>query len=144
MQEITMSIPQFCQLHRGELTLAEIKKENNVESLLQKIMSNEQLNKIAIITTAAALHFQKLVLANTDGLAKIDAIGFKFLTVIQHIGYWVCIIMCLVEIIKNVSSGDYKKIGAIIAKYLLILAALYGLQWAFDFIRSVFQGGTLK
>lgn len=139
MKEITMSIPQFCRLQRGELTLLDIKKENKLESLLDKIMSNNQLKRIAVITTAAVLHFQELALANNDGLAKIDAVGFKFLAVIQTIGYWVCIIMCLVEIIKNVSSGDYKKIGAIIAKYILIMAALFGLKWAFDFIRDVFK-----
>lgn len=139
MKEITMSIPQFCQLQRGELTLADIRKENNEESLLDKILSNNQLKKIAVITIASALHFQEVVFANDGGVAKIDAVGLKFLAVIQTIGYWVCIIMCLVEIIKNLSSGDYKKIGAIVAKYLLVMAALYGLKWAFDFIRDTFK-----
>ena len=55
MKEITMSMDQFFNMERGNITLEEIIKENNTESLVYKIINNKKLRK-STITIIAITH----------------------------------------------------------------------------------------
>lgn len=114
-------------------------EKENITYVIKKVLDNKTLKKIAIITLAMSLHFGRVASAKDMDLGKVDEVGLIFLSVVKKIGYWGCIIMCLVEILRCIGGGDYRKVGGVIAKYLVIMAALYGLQWAFDIIVGVFQ-----
>lgn len=55
MKEVAMSIPQFCKLQRAEITLYDIRRENGIESFLEKIMENNKLKKLPFFTLANTL-----------------------------------------------------------------------------------------
>ena len=138
MKEITMSITQFLQYQRGEKSIKDIELENGLESIAAKIMKDNRIRKIAIFTIAS-LNYTSTVLADTtDAIAKINTGGFMILGIVQTIGYWLCIIGCIMEILKSVMNGSSKEVGKLMMKYILIFAALYLMPWLFDLIKEVF------
>lgn len=138
MKEITMSIPQFLQYERGEKTLKDIEIENGLESIATKIMKDNRIRKIAVFTIAS-LNYTNIVLADTtDAIARIDSAGLMFFGIIQSIGYWLCLIGCIMEILKSVMNGSSKEVGKLMMKYILIFAALYLMPFAFNLIREIF------
>lgn len=138
MKEITMSIPQFLAYERGEKTLKEIKAENGLEGIATKIINNDRLRKIAVFTIAG-LNYASTVLADAnDATSRIDSAGNMFLGIVQSIGYWLCLIGCMMEILKSVMNGSSKDVGKIMMKYLLIFAALYLMPFAFNLIKEIF------
>lgn len=77
--------------------------------------------------------------AVSDPLGKINLLGLKFLGIAQVFGYWICIIMCVVDIIKALMQGDAKGAGKIFVKYLIAFIALFGVKYAFDEVKTIFQ-----
>ena len=71
--------------------------------------------------------------------SKVNEIGNMFVGIIQTIGYWTCLIMCAVEILKCLFQGDTKSLTKIICKYLMAFAGLYILPWIFELIKSMFS-----
>jgi hypothetical protein len=84
--------------------------------------------------------FNLLSTLNGDpGLDKIDKAGATILNLCRKIGYWACIIMAVIEIIRSLAQGDTKSIGKIIMKYSLGFGALFILPWIFDLIAEIFK-----
>lgn len=134
----TMSIPQFCKLQRGELTLKQIREENEIEGFATHIRNNKNLEKMFVFVTGSLIYFSKIVSAAENSPKGIDTLGFKLLGVFRQFAYWVCIIGCIIEICKSLMQGDHKSIGKIIAKYVLAFAAIYFVPWIFDIIKGEF------
>lgn len=137
-KEIVMSIPQFLSYERGEKTLKDIEMENGLESLATKIISDDRLRKITVFTIASLNYMSTVQAAATDAIAKIDSAGNTFFGILQSIGYWLCLIGCIMEILKSVMNGSSKDIGKIMLKYILIFAALYLMPFAFNLIKEIF------
>lgn len=138
MKEITMTIPQFLAYERGEKSLKDIKIENGLENITTKIMKDNRIKKIAVFTIAS-LNYMSTVQADTaDAIGRIDSAGLMFFGIIQSIGYWLCLIGCIMEILKSLMNGSSKEVGKIMMKYILIFAALYLMPFAFNLIREVF------
>lgn len=137
-KEITMSIPQFCAYKRGEKTLKDIKIENGLESIAIKIMNDERLRKMAVFTIAGLNYASKVFADVSEASAKINEAGIQILGVVQTIGYWLCIIFCLMEILKSIMNGSSKDVGKIMLKYTLIFASLYLMPFAFNLIKEIF------
>jgi hypothetical protein len=57
----------------------------------------------------------------------------------RRIGYWVLLVMCILEVLKCVANGDTKEIGKIIMKYLLAFMVLFLIPWAFDLVIGIFS-----
>lgn len=139
MKEITMSIPQFLAYERGEKTLKDVKLENGLEPIAQRIINNDRLRRMTVFVIAG-LNYANTVLANTtDAVGRIDSAGNMFLGIVQSIGYWLCLIGCIMEILKSVMNGSSKDVGKIMMKYLLIFAALYLMPFAFNLIKDIFS-----
>ena len=101
-------------------------------------MRDDRLRKIAVFTIAS-LNYTSTVLADTkDATDKINTGGFMILGVMQTIGYWLCIISCIMEILKVVMNGSSKDVGKIILKYVLVFSSLYLMPWLFNLIKVVF------
>lgn len=126
----TMSLQEFLNQAR--------EKEEMQKTIERKIMQNKKLKKLSVFVLANLLYCQK-VLATTADMAKIDKAGMAMLGIIRTFGYWICIIMCIIEIIKSLTAGDTKNIGKIIAKYIIAFATFYFLPWMFDVIKDIFK-----
>lgn len=137
-KEITMSIHQFLQYERGEKSIKDIEIENGLESIATKIINNDRLRKMAIFTIASLNYISSVQADVAQAAAKIDSAGIMFFGILQSIGYWLCLIGCIMEILKSVMNGTSKDIGRVMLKYLLIFASLYLMPWAFDLIRGIF------
>lgn len=74
-----------------------------------------------------------------DPLERMDTGGEKLLEVGQRIGYWVCILMCVFEIIKKVKDGDTNAIWGILMKYGIAYGSLFGVKWVLDMIGGFFS-----
>lgn len=74
-----------------------------------------------------------------DPLERMDTGGEKMLEVGQRVGYWVCILMCVFEIIKKVKDGDTNAIWGILMKYGIAYGSLFGVKWILDMIGGFFS-----
>lgn len=93
-----------------------------------------------LIFTVAGLNYASTVLADTTvAVSKINSAGYMILSVAQSIGYWLCLVGCIIEILKSVMNGTSKDAGKIMMKYILYFAALYLMPFAFDMIRDIFS-----
>lgn len=133
-----MSIPEFCQLNRGEITLKQIHLNRRAERTLNKLCNkNEMLANFMVFAFATTLLVSTNVYAGEVSADKINELGRKLLTLVQDIGYWFCILMAGKEIIVNLLEGQTKDVIGVIIKYVMAFAGFYTLPWAFDMIKSL-------
>jgi len=137
-----MTFSQYRAYERGEKTLREIKRERRemekAESIATKIMENPRLKRL-VVFTIAGLNYASTVLADTNAAVdKINTGGFMILGIVQTIGYWLCLIGCIMEILKSIMNGSSKDVGKIMLKYLLVFGSLYLMPFGFNLIREIF------
>ncbi len=132
MKELTMSIPQFLAVQRNELTYEEIRQAQ------REINKNYRLRKCLVVSLACNLILEKYGYAADT--SRIDVAGYAILSTAQRIGYWACLIMCLIEVIMALIARRNDDIKKICTKYILGFASLYFMPWIFDFIRDFFGG----
>lgn len=132
MKEITMSIPEFFQVQREELSIDEL------NSLDKEIICNKKLRSAITLLLALTVDFKVANAAN--GAQAAAKLGGTFLNMVRSFGYWICVVMCIVEIIRNLLQGDTKGIGKIIVKYLIAFASFYFVPFLFDTVREAFAG----
>ena len=137
MKEVRMTIPQFLAYERGEVSLKDIENTNACDTIAKRILNDTRLTKITVFVIAST-NFMIKVSAETNALTRIDNAGNVFLEIIQSIGYWLCIIGCIMEILKGLMNGQGKDAGRIMLRYLLIFSALYLMPWAFDLVKDIF------
>lgn len=113
------------------------KYNQNIELVAKYINQNNKLKKQVVFVLASLFYFQDIVQASAD-LSKIDRAGNTFLGITRKIGYWVCIVGCAIDIIKNLMQGDTKIVGKIMMKYGLGFASLYFFPWVLDLIKGIF------
>ncbi|GAA0735813.1 hypothetical protein [Clostridium oceanicum] len=114
------------------------KHNSNVELVAKHINSNNRLKKEAILVLGTIFYVQDVVSAAGD-LGKIDKAGNTILDIVRKIGYWCCIIGCIIDIVKSLMQGDTKSIGKIMMKYALAFTALYFFPWLLDLIKGIFS-----
>lgn len=141
MKEITMSIPQFLAYERGELSIEEIKEINKADLFIRDLMKDKRISKLLIFTTACLNISNKVFASTEDTLNKVDLVGTQFLSIIQRVGFWVCVIGCILEIIIAVfkKGGGKNEILSLIFKWLIIFASFYFLPATFRFIAEAFS-----
>lgn len=137
-RKVTMSIPEFCALNRGEVTLSQIYLNRQATRSLEKICRrNSQIAKFVVFFLASILLIPNTVFASTVDVSKIDKLGQTLLTLVQNIGYWFCIIMAAKEILTSLMQNQAKEVGGIILKHILAFGGFYALPWAFDLIKDL-------
>ena len=132
MKELTMTIPQFLAVQRAELTYKEIRQAQ------REINKSYRLKRCLVVSLACNLMLEKYVYAADT--SRIDVTGHAILSTAQRIGYWACLIMCLIEVIMALISRRTDDVKKICTKYILGFASLYFMPWIFDFIRDFFGG----
>lgn len=137
-KNITMSINQFMEVQRGEKSFKDIEIENGIESLAKRILNDDRLRRMAVFTIAGLNYASEVLADASEAFVKINRGGGMILGLIQTVGYWLCIISCVMEILKTVMNGATKDVGKVMIKYILIFASLYLMPWLFDLIREIF------
>lgn len=113
------------------------KYNSNLELVAKHINANTELKKKAVFVLGSLLYVQDVVCA-AEGIDKIDVAGNTILGIVRKIGYWCCIIGCIIDIIKALMQGDTRSIAKIMMKYALAFGALYIFPWILDLIKSIF------
>lgn len=126
MYKKSMTIHEFMELNRA-----------HEEAIAARILRDKKLKAMVVFVLGNLMYVQNALAVGGD-MKKIDLAGFTILGICRRIGYWACIIMCVVEIIKALMHGDSKSITKIIAKYALGFGTLYFVPWLFDLIKTIF------
>lgn len=106
---------------------------NNNYHKKDKILHSKRIKQLSLFVLANCMYTQTVYAAN------IDAAGQKVLDVCRNVGYWMCLIMATIEIVKSLLQGNTKSITPIITKYAVGYGALFFLPWIFDLIKSIFS-----
>lgn len=113
---------------------------NSLEIAAKKINLNSKLRKEFIFVLGTLFYINDTVNAYAvDPLSKVDKAGNTILGIVRRIGYWCCIIGCVIDVIKALMQGDTKSIAKIMMKYALAFGALYIFPWILDLIKGIFQ-----
>lgn len=137
-KEEIISVPEFlesCEIER-KLTL-----ENLNLSLIEKNINHLKKNKskyiLLIYIIAITIDLSSFTTFAAD-TSSIDKVGMEMLNLIRKVGYWVGIIACMKDVVKESMRGRAENIGSIVMMYLLGFGVLYFLPWAFDLIKGLF------
>lgn len=121
-------------------------RENTEEYIAKKIMADPRLKKMSAFLLGSILYLNNAVTKVNASAPSVEAFdqkineaGTLFVGIIQSFGYWMCIIMCAVEILKALFQGDTRSISKIIIKYLLAFSSVYAIPWIFDLIKALFS-----
>lgn len=159
---ISMSIPEFLQVSRGELTVKDLKNKRkferegitleNMDEYLnyeykKALRKKSMLALEAFISTTLLVCEKALAVVDPksidpkvkEAMAKVDNGGWVIMFVFRKISFWVCLILCIMEILKCVTQGDIKSVGKIVVRYIIIYGVSYFLPAIFDFIRLLFE-----
>ena len=114
------------------------KYKENMDLINSKLNSDTKLKKIIVMTLGSVMFVNSVV--NAAGpMDKVNVAGSTILGIARTICYWLCLIGCVMEIMKSVMQGDTKGIAKIMMKYGLAFASLYMFPWLLDLIKSIFQ-----
>ncbi|MBB6715969.1 hypothetical protein [Clostridium gasigenes] len=89
---------------------------------------DKKIYKTLVFTIAAISFTSNKAYASLDkGLEKTDVYGHQLLIIVQRVGFWVCVIGCIVEILISVfkKGGGQKEILSLVFKWLLIFCSFY-------------------
>lgn len=114
MKEITMSIHDFMEIQRGNITLEELDLDT-LDKIAGEILKNPKL-KTAVITSIAYANMQIRVYA--DEMDRLRSAKGEVIMVLQICIIIICIVMCLLEIAKSLIGGRGTDIGEIVMRYL--------------------------
>lgn len=135
-KNIKMSIPEFLEYSRGEITLKEIWGRRELEKVSRKIITNKRIVKLTVFILAGVLFISNPVFAASADPNKIDAMGKQILNIIRSFGYWTCIVLATKDILQALLHGENKEVGQIILKHIVAFGGFYALPWIFDFIKD--------
>ena len=117
-----------------------LKYKRSMEVITNKINSNFRLKKTFIFVTGSFLYFEKVLAAtNKNPLAKIEVFGKTIFGMCLTIGYFLVLVMGIIDILKSLMQGDTKGIPKIVLNYALAYAALLLFPWLLDLIKEIFS-----
>lgn len=138
-KEITMTIHEFMEVQRGNLTLDEIVQAKDIEIIAGKILKNNKLRRTTI-TAIALINMTMVAYADetAQAVAQIHKAENSITPILLEIIGAVCTVCCIAEIGKSVMTRKGVDIGQIIIKYIMAFAGACCVPWAFRLIRSIF------
>lgn len=142
-----MTIKEFMEVQRGNLSYKEIRAErlrndffDKAENVATYIVNSPSIKTVAVLLlTISLITLEASAGTNFDA---IDKVGALFLTIIRKFGYWVCLIMSFINIIKSLGEGErsLKGVTSGSMKYIVAFIMFYLLPIFFDTIRDAFGG----
>lgn len=120
------------------MTFDEFMQKQKNKKFRVQLNDKKYLEKITVFVLANLIWCEKVFAqqVNTDPINKA---GDTLLNIAQSFGYWVFLIMCIIDILKSVTNGDTKNILNIISKYLVAFGSFYFLPYLFNLIKPIFK-----
>ena len=111
------------------------------EELAKFILKDKRLTRCTVFLIAGINYATNAMADIGETMAKVDNAGWMFLGIIQGIGFWVCLLGCLLELLLAVFKEGRGKnaILPLIIKWLGIFATFYFLPTVFMLIRDLFS-----
>jgi hypothetical protein len=137
-KKVSYTFPEYAQILREKEAMKQLGLNERISGV---ILCNKKLKKIVTFALAMVFSSQKAYAAGDkakDAMDRLDEGGWIILMIIRRAGYWICLILCIVEILKCLANGDLKSIGRSVGKYLIAFGILYALPWLFDIIAECF------
>lgn len=102
-----------------------------------RILRNKRIAKVAVVSLGIMFYIcsPSPVYAATG----FEALGNRFWGYVKIIARFGCLILCGLEIMKDLNAGDTKSIAKILFKYILAYLVVVGLPWVFDEIDATFK-----
>ena len=111
-------------------------------TLLDKAIGHLKRNRskymLLVTIIALTIDLTTIPIFANPGMTEIDKAGQTILNLIRRVGYWIAIILCSKDVIKQCMRGHMESVGSIVAMYGLSFGILYFLPWLFDLIKSIF------
>lgn len=104
---------------------------------IKKELTNT-LDKSIVLMSSFMVMLPSTMYIASEHTKGLNEAGEQLLSIGKDIGYWVCIIMCIYEMVKNLIQGDTKDTARILIKYSIAYASLFIIQRILDFIRYNF------
>ncbi|CAM2972991.1 hypothetical protein HAHI6034_11770 [Hathewaya histolytica] len=124
-KEEVMTVEEFLQME----------KVKEIETYLSK---NKNMEKVFVFMLGSLMYCQNVMACNAD-LSKVNKAGNVILNIVQTFGYWACIVLCIIDLLKHLFDGNTKNIGKIVSGYVVAFSAFYFIPWIFDIIKSIFK-----
>ncbi|WP_346880533.1 hypothetical protein [Clostridium sp. UBA3061] len=125
------SIQEFIQY----LDEKNIKKTDKQVGILLK---DRKFKPILVAVTGNLLHYSVALADASSATGKISVAGNTIFGICKEAAFWICLIMCAIEIVKALMNGDTKSVSKVIAKYIVAYGAIYLLPWSFNLIKDIF------
>lgn len=151
---VSMSLEEYNAYKSGELTLCEIKdlKKANIE--INRLLDNPLVFKKVTLIVALLMTVETKCYALTQSpgfenqMSKLKEIvdrTMEIVYVIQIVGFIICLIMGLIEIIKAIINKDNAQIISVGIKYLLGFSSLFIFPYLLRMILEIlgYDGGLL-
>lgn len=139
MKDVTMTLKQFMELQRKEKDLIDIRIEN--KNLLIIDPKVEKFIVFGVACTMFLITNTKTAYAS-EAIPAIDTIGNRLLGIAQQVGYWLCLVLCIKEILTEILQGNAitnpSDLAKPIVKYCIAFASIYFMPSLFDWIKEVF------
>jgi hypothetical protein len=141
-KEITMSIHEFMEMERGNITLKQITQNNDLESIASKIVKNKQLTRFVVVSTAfICMSINAYANETTEAISQIQNAENQIVPVILAIIGSICTICCIAQIGKSLITSKGADVGQIVMRYVLAFAGSCAVPWIFRIIRGMFKLG---
>lgn len=128
-KEITMTIAEFM--------------DYTEKSKFERFFKSKEFKGLVTISLAIGLTLlnSTIAFAGQPNLSGIDRMGSIFLHIIQTAGYWICLVMGIVSVLKEITKGgdNFGNIGKVILKYVISFASLYMLPYFFEIVKECFK-----
>lgn len=117
------------------------KSKKSKEEFAKFILKDKRLTRCVVFLIAGVNYATNVMADINTTMGKVDNAGFIFLGIIQRIGFWICLLGCLLELLLAVfKEGKGKNsILPIVLKWLGIFATFYFLPACFELIRDLFS-----
>ena len=111
------------------------------EEFAKVVLRDKKLTRCAVFLIAGLNYSTKVMADVSETMAKMDNAGFIFLGLIQRIGFWVCLLGCLLEILVSVFKEGRGKnaLLPVALKWIGLFAAFYLLPTVFQLIKDLFS-----
>lgn len=137
-KEKIISVPEFLESCEVERKLAFKNIDLNlIERSIEHLKRNKYKYMLAVTILALTIDLSSITALAADTSA-IDKAGMEILNLIRKVGYWVGIILCAKDVIKQCMRGQTESVGTIVAMYGMSFGVLYFLPWLFDLIKGLF------
>lgn len=133
-RKTTMSIKEFCELQRGELSLKEIEYRRRRETLERNKLNIIKWSTTSLLASYAIRMQNKLVIPSStlayvsEGVSAPKGLRFflnNIITNIEPISISIVILIAIYQILNAELNGNDKEVLYIIARYAVVIALMH-------------------